>query len=281
MRKLGLLFGIILAAIVVGITLRGRAVQSGAVAQKPVRIAAPAQGSSSEATEVSRVPYVGCKSDGQQGPVSAPIGVSKVVHIDAKVAQGLAYYESQKDFGVLAPRGWHCFGTYGSNGSSLYVSPEPIDPIKTNGFAGPLIQLSFSDGDTSGRYDVAKVIARVFPAHRKFVTNLVKDDTEEGVESETFAYGAYPTDRLIYNGDAIVEYQTPAQTDGLGTDSRLLKDENPISGVAILTGENPDLLHLSLRLPPSQVDLTASIIHQLESDTARQVATKPTSVAQE
>src|SRR5271154_1292847 len=75
-------------------------------------------------TPASRVPFVGCKSDGQTGPVEASEGESKVVPGDAKAAQQLAYYASQKEFGVLAPRGWYCFGTYGANGNTLYVSPQ-------------------------------------------------------------------------------------------------------------------------------------------------------------
>ena len=82
--------------------------------------------SSPVTTRASRVPFVGCPSDGQAGPVPAPRGKSKSVRIDAKAAQQLAYYESTQHFGVLAPRGWHCFGTYGSDGNSLFVSLEAI-----------------------------------------------------------------------------------------------------------------------------------------------------------
>ena len=38
-----------------------------------------------------------------------------------------------------------------------------------NGFVGPVVKLGRSLGDTSGRIDVAGVIAGVFPAHMALV----------------------------------------------------------------------------------------------------------------
>src|SRR5579864_2187946 len=71
------------------------------------------------------VPFVGCPSDGQLGPGEAPRGEnSQVVAISPEIARRLAYYKADHGSGILAPRGWHCFGTYGSNGSNLYVTPE-------------------------------------------------------------------------------------------------------------------------------------------------------------
>lgn len=74
----------------------------------------------------AHVPFVGCRADGQVGPVNAPKGESRVLPIAAEAAQRLAYYKSEQGFGVLAPRGWYCFGVYGSNGYALYVSPQQI-----------------------------------------------------------------------------------------------------------------------------------------------------------
>jgi len=79
------------------------------------------------ATTAATVRFIGCQSDGQVGPLEAPKGDSKVVQIATQATQQLAYYKAEQGFGVLAPRGWHCFGTYGSSGSSLYVSPQPLN----------------------------------------------------------------------------------------------------------------------------------------------------------
>ena len=47
--------------------------------------------------------------------------------ISPAAALRLAYYKAQYGPGVLAPRGWHCFSTYGSDGANLFVSPDAID----------------------------------------------------------------------------------------------------------------------------------------------------------
>jgi hypothetical protein len=223
-------------------------------------------------TSASSVPFVGCKSDGQNGPEEAPSGSPEVVLISAQDAQRLAYYKSKETFGVLAPRDWHCFAVYGSNGESLFVSPDPINSANFfsdgwKGFTGPAIQISHLYGGTSGRFSVAKTIAQVFPAHRIFAEEVIK----EGIEpASSFPFGPYPNDKLTYRSDEIVEYQTPAYAEGLGTKSRLQSDANPISGVAILTGRDPDLVQLSLRLPPDDTSLAAAITWQVEVDSAGQ-----------
>lgn len=198
--------------------------------------------------------------------------MSKTVPITAERAQQLAYYQAEQGSGVLAPRGWYCFSTYGSNGWNLYVTPQPVE-AKTlfsdawPGFSGPAIQLSLSDGGTSGRFEVAHVIARVFPAHKAFVRRVI----EEGIEpSASFVFGPYPQDKLIYKSKEIVEYQTPPNAEGLGANSHLQKNGSPIIGVALLAGipSEPSLWLLSTRLPASLVGLSTVVIHQVERDAA-------------
>jgi len=225
---------------------------------------------SNQKTALVSVPFVGCKSNGQGGPVAAPQGALQTVKIDASAAQKLAYYKAENSSGVLAPRGWYCFGTYGSSGSSLFVTPQAIksdDLLSMNwaGIDGPGIQVQEISGDTSGRFQVASVIARVFPAHKAFAEGVIK----EGVEpASSFPFGPYPQDRLTYRSDQFVEFQTPAHSEGLGTISRLVQNDEPIDGVAILRGETPDLFLLSVRLPAELSDLTSQIIQQVERDSA-------------
>jgi hypothetical protein len=178
------------------------------------------------------------------------------------------YYTAAQGLGVLAPRGWYCFGIYGSGGDALFVSPRPIDTdnfltTDKNRFEGPAIEISHRFGDTSGRFDVAEIIARVFPTYKVFVTDVV-----EVFPASSFTFGPYPKDKLTYKGPTTVEYRTPAQTDGLGTHSWLKKSGSPVDGVAILIGPTPDLLLLSLRLPPHLAGLTSAIIRQVERDAA-------------
>jgi hypothetical protein len=224
-------------------------------------------GTPAPATTV-QVPFVGCASDGQVGPQAAPAGKSKAVAISAAAAKRLAYYKAQYGPGVLAPRGWHCFSTYGSNGSSLFVSPDAIDPKMLfsddwKGFTGPAIQISVSSGGTSGRFEVAKVIARVFPAYKQFAQDVIA----EGIEpASDFPSGPYPNDKLTDRGKNVVKFETPANTEGLGTDSRLLPNAGPIDGVAMITGADTDLIQLSARVPEKDRDLIPFIVKQAESD---------------
>jgi hypothetical protein len=153
------------------------------------------------------------------------------------------------------------FGIYGSSGSSLFVAPRPIEAQGAfpGGIAGSVIQVDNIDGGTSGRFAVAQVIARVFPAHKAFVQNVI--DMFEGAGD--YAFAPYPGDKLIVQTDRLVQFQTLPHSEGLGTMSRLKANDDPIDGVAILEGKNPDLLMLRVRLPPEQRDLAPVIIQDL------------------
>lgn len=225
---------------------------------------------------LATVPFVGCPADGQLGPTAAPKGKPKNLPLAAPVAAQIAWYEYRGDggqMGILAPRGWNCFATIGSNGISLYVAPEPLNADKIlghknwRGFIGPAIELSESEGGTSGRFDVAKVIARVFSAHRDFLRDVIAEDIET---ASNFPTGPFPTDHLNYKTKELVEFTTPAGHKGLGTMSWLLPSDQPISGVAILsTGEDTDLLQLNMRLPPALAALGPIIIEQAEREAAQ------------
>jgi hypothetical protein len=139
----------------------------------------------------------------------------------------------------------------------LYVSPQSIDAAALfstswKGLTGPVIQMSVEYGGTSGRFGVAQTIARVFPAHRAFVRKVIAEGKESASD---FPLGPYPNDKLTYKNKETVEYETPAHRDGLGTQSRLQKNGDPIRGVAILVGADTNLLFLATRLPSEMNDL--------------------------
>lgn len=233
--------------------------------------------SSQDKTPKVSVPFVGCKADGQAGPIEGPKDTNKLVSIPAESAQKLAYYKAEQGFGVLAPRGWYCFETYGSNGGSLYVSPQPIDSQmlfsdKREGFTGPIVQLSGAVADTSGRFEVAQTIARVFPAYMNFTRKVI---AEGFGQKGDFPQGPYPKDKLTYKNKSTVIYQTPANTKGLGTDSWLEANASPIDGVATLTfyGERKSKIEarilLAARLPSDEANLTPAIIQQVEQEASQ------------
>jgi hypothetical protein len=217
-----------------------------------------------------QVPFVGCDSDGQVGPLKAPNAKAKKLALAAELADRLAYYRAQNGFGVLAPRGWYCFSTSGSSGSNLYISSEPIDrkalfSANWRGFSGAAIQVSVLAGDTSGRFEVAKTIARVFPDHKEFVQDVIA----EGIEpASSFPAGPYPADKITHRSENLVEFETPPNTKGLGTDSMLRANSIPIQGVAILSGDELSLVQASVRLSPTDQVLIRTILKQIEKEAA-------------
>ena len=213
-----------------------------------------------------RVPFVGCKGESQGDPVAAPNGTNKNVVISQQAAQRLAYYKGKFGEGVLAPRGWYCSEASGTSGATLYVSQNPIPsnvPVSSN---GPAVVLRMESGGTSGRFGVAEVIARVFPAFLPFVDRVIAEGTSP---ASSYVRQPFPFDHLTYRSNRIVEYQTQGDYAGLGTlESGLKPDANPISGVAILDGDTPDMILLSVRLPKDSSGLGSEIIDEVEYETA-------------
>jgi hypothetical protein len=213
----------------------------------------------------AKVPFVGCRSDGQVGPHPAPrSGWSPT--LPSNVARRLAYYVASESEGVLAPRGWNCFGVYGSNGSALIVSPEPLDPktflsekgFRTRGYA---VEWSYNFGGTSGRWAVAHAIARYFPRYRRFIT-----DDFQNLDVGPLPSGPYPRDLLSQRTQRSVRYITPAKVEGEGTAWTLAPSNLPVHGMALLVKESdgPDLLRVNIRVPKEDGDLVAAILHQAE-----------------
>ncbi|MGO4871634.1 MAG: hypothetical protein ACLPGW_13655 [Roseiarcus sp.] len=217
------------------------------------------------ASAAEQVPFVGCASDGQLGPVAAPKGAPKAVALDATTARQLAYYQAKDSFGVLAPRGWKCFFFYGSSGATLVVAPSGnLQNALDSPLTGPAVVASEDLGGTSGRFAVAKYSARLFPQlEQAFIAGVIA----EGIEpKENFPSGPYPADKTTYKNPRLVEFETPAGMDGLGTSDRLQKSSLPITGMAKLedTPDGPNLFLVTVRLPVGQAALAPAIVSQAE-----------------
>ncbi len=209
-----------------------------------------------------RIPFVGCNSDGQTGPQDLPKGHSQAATIPDEIAARVALYKGPFGRAVLAPRGWHCFETYGSSGETLYVAPQPLSSSmffaeSFHGLIGPYVLMTDSYGGTSGRFAVAEAIARVFPAHKDFVASV----TEEGIRDTPFPSGPYAHDVPTYKSNELVEFQTPAHYRGLGGGM----SELPTSGFAELSGPDTDLTKVVVRLTPAFANLADYIVEQAES----------------
>ena len=214
------------------------------------------------------VPFVGCPFDGQQGPNPAPTGQPRQLALDPATAARLAYYDAGIERGVLAPRGWHCLGLSGSDGTVLFVSPQPLDAerlIDGGALPGPVVILRGIEGGTSGRFEAARIAARVFPSERAFVKGVI----DEGIEpAESFPQGPFVHDRMTRLDAHIVEYETPGGEQGLGTTTRWLQPEaEPVRGAVVLGGDlphEPEIEVLMIRLDAADAALVPVIVHNLE-----------------
>jgi hypothetical protein len=148
------------------------------------------------------------------------------------------------------------------------ISPRDVVSSRQAKIAGPAIQVWRWYGDTSGRNSVAEIIARVFPTHKQFVTEVA--ETFE-LPSDAFAYGPYPNDVLRYKGPTAVEYRTPPGKEGLGTYRWQGGSDKPISGAAMLVGSSPDVVLLAVQLPDGMDALTAAIVARFEQDAPKQM----------
>jgi hypothetical protein len=232
------------------------------------------------------VPAIGCAREGQVGPLPAPQHPKTVkVTIPGDTVGLLAVYfvdEAAANRGVLAPKGWNCFGIYGSSGSTLYVTPVLLSASILRRPAelrdSPVVALNWASGETSGRFAVAETAARLFPRARPFVELIQR----EGIfDSTDWKFFSWPQDILTYLSDLTATYITPPATHGLGT--RLLNPspDLPTSGLVELDGFAPNqfnLRHLAIRLPIADQHLSSAII---VATITRQEFSKPTSTARD
>lgn len=208
-----------------------------------------------------RVAWVGCRSDGQVGPQGPPRAKPfALVRVDPLLAPRLALYESR--YGeALAPRGWHCLALEGSNGNQLFIARAPVDaPDLLQGsriIHGPAVQIASLSGDTSGRFEVAQMVTRYFPAHHAFADAVIAEGI---VPAHDFPTGAYPGDRILARTADRVEIETPPHTKGFGTSGRLPPDDLAVVSVAVFDAAAPGAVTMHVKLPTAQRDLLPAIL---------------------
>ena len=197
------------------------------------------------------LPFVACPSDGQSGPLPPPEARPAIPRIPGPAIDHLALYASG-GMAVLAPRNWHCIEVYGSDGATLLVTPRRYTMATLPDFgrlAGPAVELSFINGENSGRDQVAEVFSRLFRFKRAFIQGVAS-----GYDDPTrYPHGPYPTDTTVRRSRARVDYTTPPHRQGMGTyESRLGPGANPIMGRASLAHSNgvDSVVLLNVRLPP-------------------------------
>lgn len=197
-----------------------------------------------------KVPFVGCPSDGQMGPLAPPTGTAKTIHISFKLPGPIAFYQPEGGEGVFAPTGWHCLGLYGSSGTTVILSahPLPTSGIPSGSFDAPVIELSTSDSETSGRFEVARLGWMLFPDLTKDFVRDVEAEDEGIVPKSDIEVPKYPEDKLTSLNKTLVQFETPANTKGLGTEGYVNVARAPIAGLVSLDEGNDGMSISVLRI---------------------------------
>ena len=191
----------------------------------------------------AEIPAIGRPLDGQAGPQDTPtLPKTMRVLVPEGAASGLTYYSAFEGAGsgLVAPKGWDCFGTYGSAGSHLYITPNRLNtpilerPDKVGG--GPVIIDNHLIGGTSGRFPIAQLSARIFPLARAFVQRVRAMGLDD---PKTYVFKPWPADRLNRLSDFVVSYVTPSNTDGVGTIFGPTPGPELISGLVFLRSLSP------------------------------------------
>lgn len=207
------------------------------------------------------IPFVGCPGSGQLGPAAAPSGKPVLAAVSQKVGTQLGFYKGVNGRGVFAPVGWYCREWYGSNGYIVAVTPAPPpDRIPAERIPGPGVELLFRDGETSGRFDVARISARFFPDVMRDFIQGVRDG---GLEPESsFKPERYPKDSVKGISKRMIQFSTPAREAGFGTEGLLAESEEPVRGIVALNapGEDTGVSVLRVRLPEEQKSLSDAIV---------------------
>ncbi|HEY1725518.1 MAG TPA: hypothetical protein VGF89_08845 [Steroidobacteraceae bacterium] len=225
-----------------------------------------ALGAALPAAELPRVPVAACPENEQPGAGRMQAAQSMPVDVSPAIAAQLAYYRAEGTPGVYAPQRWSCHGWSGSNGSILLVTPKALEPpyFPLPSITGPAVMIQSSPRETSGRFHVAIVAAQLFPlVAADFITQVRQ---EHLIPDNSFSAEHDADDELQYLSDRLVQYSTPANHSGLGTQGMLEVSNLPIRGLSILSLEDSTdaLTEVRIRLAPALSPVAAAVL-QLET----------------
>jgi hypothetical protein len=223
------------------------------------------------ALKAPTVPLIACSPEEQAVKAAHPTDQSIRVPLDQQAAGQLSYYKAADDPGVYAPRGWHCTVWNGSNGRILLVTPQRIPPpyFPLPVVTGPAVMIQSTQGESFGRFHVAIVAAELFPVvGREFIKSVRQ---EHLISDSSFDAEHYPDDQLQYLSDRFVQYTTPPNRSGLGTEGILDMSDLPVRGLTILNPQTEviSLTEVRVRLP-SELNPVAQTILRLETACVQQ-----------
>jgi hypothetical protein len=209
---------------------------------------------------------VDCPANDQTGAAHPLAGASMVAPVQQSQSEQIDYYKDEYGPGVYAPRGWSCRAWAGSNGTLLLVTPKRIEPpyFPLPAVTAPAVMIQTSDIGATGRFHAAIVAAQLFPLiAEEFITRVRQ---EHLISDSSFNVQSYPNDQIRYLTDRLVEYATPVNHMGLGTEGLLEISNLPVRGLTMLNLESEAnaLIELRVRLPAT-LNSAGEAIMQLET----------------
>jgi len=221
--------------------------------------------------ETPAVAPVACSPGDPTGKATRSTDRSMRIRVDQQAAAQLSYYNAADFPGVYGPKGWHCTIWNGSNGRILLVTPQRLAPpyFPLPAITGPGVMIQTTEGDGSGRFHVAIVAAELFPVVGKEFIRRVRE--EHLISDSSFDAEHYPDDHVQYLSDRFVQYATPANRSGLGTEGIFDNSDLPVRGLTILNPEAQviSLTEVRIRLP-SELNPVAETILRLETACVQQ-----------
>jgi hypothetical protein len=223
-------------------------------------------GMSMSALTDTQIPAAPCLTTTMVGETSLPaVPATLVMKAPFQLADRLAYYKGNGPKGLMGPRGWTCRQYLGSGGSVLKIAPtgsafqEDARYDSNFPYSGDVIERDFSIGASSGRFDVARVAAHIFPV----INNFVDQVKAEGADING---DPLPGDTYFYLSPTVVAFRTEPDDEGIAGKAT----GGAILGLAYLTKEpagQPNLTLLKARLGAASADLVPIILsHEILED---------------
>ena len=168
-------------------------------------------------TAASTIPFVGCPSDSDGGPIT-PTGEPIIANIPEDIANKLALYVNVFNLAVLAPRGWKCSGGQAVVDNSISIYPPSSSPHNTS-------VISIAHVAYTNRIPNKYVL--YFPTIMTMKAAL-NEAAGWGQTPDQYIIKRYLSDRITYIDKTTIEFMTPANHVGLGNALLSNPDDTPV-----------------------------------------------------
>jgi hypothetical protein len=211
------------------------------------------------------IPFIGCPNILGEKPTGKPITLDLPENLTSQLALYVGAYME-----VLAPRGWTCSANYGNVNGSLWVYPPSSNPATGPVVAEWYVVTGFGGGRENGPIYGGRYFPKIYSD--KFVNNALQEENATfgtKLTKEQFLAPKYADDKIIYLSNSALEYWTPPDRAGLGSDvvnAATLTPRTistlPTAGFLKMAPANSDgvMVQMAARVPAELARLQPSIL---------------------